>query len=158
VKPNPAFAMRSGLSLPGVAAILAAVLATATFAGPALADLKLCNKTSSRIGVAIGYSDDKGWTTEGWWTVPALTCETLYKGALTNRYWYLHAIDYDAGGAWSGEAFMCTTDKAFTIKGVQDCAKRGYNKTGFLEVDTQKAADWTIHLIEDSSEGGGKAK
>ena len=50
--------------------------------GPALADLKLCNTTSSRIGVAIGYRDQTGWTTEGWWTLAAQTCETLYKGAL----------------------------------------------------------------------------
>ena len=52
---------------------------------------------------------------------------------------------------------MCTTDKAFTIKGVQDCAKRGYNRTGFLEVDAKKSADWTIRLT-DPSEGGAKAK
>ena len=48
-------------------------LAVLTFAGasPALADFKLCNNTSSRIGVAIGYKDDKGWVSEGWWNVGA---------------------------------------------------------------------------------------
>jgi len=34
-------------------------------AAPARADLKLCNFTESRIGVTVGYKDDKGWLTEG---------------------------------------------------------------------------------------------
>ncbi|WP_374333643.1 DUF1036 domain-containing protein, partial [Aestuariivirga sp.] len=37
-------------------------------AAPAHADLKLCNKTESRVGVALGYKDKEGWATEGWWT------------------------------------------------------------------------------------------
>jgi uncharacterized membrane protein len=126
-------------------------------ASPAAADLKLCNTTSSRIGVAIGYRDPSGWTTEGWWTLAGQTCETLYKGALSSRYWYVHAIDYDRGGEWAGQSFMCTTDKAFTIRGVQDCTQRGYKRTGFFEVDTQEANDWTIRLT-DPSEGGARAK
>ena len=29
------------------------------------ADLKLCNSTAGRVGVAIGYQDNTGWATEG---------------------------------------------------------------------------------------------
>ena len=36
---------------------------------PAQADLKMCNKTTSRVGVALGYKDKEGWATEGWWTI-----------------------------------------------------------------------------------------
>ena len=141
-----------------MALVSAAFAVSIVYSVPVHADLKLCNTTTSRIGVAIGYSDaGGGWTTEGWWTLPAQTCETLYKGALTTRYWYIHAIDYDAGGEWAGHSFMCTKGKAFTIKGVHDCDKRGYNSTGFFEVDTQKSTDWTIRLI-DPSEGGAKTK
>jgi uncharacterized membrane protein len=124
---------------------------------PADADLKLCNTTSSRIGVAIGYQDPTGWTTEGWWNVAAQTCETLYKGALSSRFYYIHAIDYDRGGEWAGRSVMCTVDKSFTIRGVQDCIRRGYKGTGFFEVDTQEAKDWTIRLT-DPSEGGARPK
>jgi uncharacterized membrane protein len=124
---------------------------------PARADLTLCNTTSSRIGVAIGYQAPNGWTTEGWWTIPAQTCETLYKGPLSSRYYYIHAIDYDRGGEWAGQSYMCTTDKAFTIRGVQDCQKRGYKRTGFFEVDTADAKDWTIRLV-DPTEAGAKPK
>ncbi|MEO1711416.1 MAG: DUF1036 domain-containing protein, partial [Pseudomonadota bacterium] len=33
-------------------------------ARPAAADLKLCNATTSRVGVAIGYQRSTGWATE----------------------------------------------------------------------------------------------
>ena len=134
-------------------ASLAGMLAAALTAMEARADLKLCNTTSSRIGVAIGYQDTNGWTTEGWWNVAPQTCETLYKGALSSRFYYIHAIDYDRGGEWAGKSVMCTTDKSFTIRGVQDCGRRGYKGTGFFEVDTQESKDWTIRLTDPSERG-----
>src|SRR5215510_10851489 len=124
---------------------------------PAHADLKLCNTTSSRIGVAIGYQDTSGWTTEGWWNIAARMCETLYRGTLSSRFYYVHAIDYDRGGEWAGKSAMCTADKVFTIRGAQDCQQRGFKSTGFFEVDTQEAKDWIIRLT-DPSEGGAKPK
>ena len=121
--------------------------------GAALADLKLCNATASRIGVAIGYQDGKGWATEGWWNISSQTCETLLKGTLSSRFYYVYSIDYDRGGEWAGTQFMCTADKTFTIRGNQDCPKRGHKRTGFFEVDTNDAKDWTIRLT-DPGDGG----
>jgi len=122
------------------------------YSGSAHADLKLCNTTTSRVGVAIGYKDSKGWATEGWWNVAAHTCETLLKGVLIARYYYLHAVDYDRGGEWAGNIPMCTEDKAFTIRGVTDCAKRGYKRTGFFEVDTGEERDWTVRLTDPGTD------
>lgn len=119
------------------------------------ADLKLCNTTSSRVGIAIGYKDAKGWATEGWWNVASNTCETLLKGNLIARFYYIHAIDYDRGGEWNGNSFMCTGAKAFTIRGVRECSKRGYKRTGFFEVDTGEESDWTVRLT-DPAEGEDK--
>src|SRR4029078_4601323 len=45
----------------------------------------LCNKTASRVGVAIGYKDGGGWTTEGWWNVKGGSGETLLGGAALRR-------------------------------------------------------------------------
>ncbi|MGI9383824.1 MAG: DUF1036 domain-containing protein [Methyloligellaceae bacterium] len=131
-------------------AVLVALGAVIMVAGarPAWADLKLCNTTASRVGVAIGYKDTKGWATEGWWNVASHTCETLLKGKLIARYYYIHAIDYDRGGEWGGKAFMCTDDKTFTIRSVKDCSKRGFKRTGFFEVDTGEERDWTVRLTE----------
>ena len=100
------------------------------------ADFHLCNNTGSRVGIAIGYKDSEGWTTEGWWNLVARSCDTLVKGQLVARFYYVYAVDYDRGGEWSGKAFMCTRDKEFTIRGIEDCLARGYDRTGFFEVDT----------------------
>jgi len=72
----------------------------------AFADFRLCNRTGSRVGVAVGYKDADSWTTEGWWNVAANSCETLMRGPLVARFYYLYAIDYDQGGEWAGKAFM----------------------------------------------------
>lgn len=118
------------------------------FSAPAAADLKLCNMTASRVGVAVGYKDQNGWVAEGWWNVLSHSCETLFIGELKARFYYVHAVDYDRGGEWSGKAFMCTDNKAFTIRDVDTCEKRGYKRSGFFEVDTGEANDWTIRLTD----------
>ena len=121
-------------------------------AKPALADLKLCNNTQNRVGVALGYKDPKGWASEGWWNIGPNACETLLKGALIARYYYIYAVDYDKGGAWGGKAVMCTRDKIFTIRGIKDCKERGYQKTGFFEVDTGEQRSWTVQLTESNEQ------
>src|SRR5688572_16007986 len=83
---------------------------------PAQADLKLCNNTDSRVGVALSYKDKDGWATEGWWTIPPQAeapknCMPLLKGDLIARYYYVFAVDYDKGGSWGGKSMMCTRDK-----------------------------------------------
>lgn len=119
----------------------------------ASADFKLCNTTASRVGVSIGYKDPKGWATEGWWNLASNTCETLLKGNLIARYYYIHAVDYDRGGEWAGKSFMCTDSKSFTIRKVADCAKRGFERNGFFEVDTGEERDWTVRLTEPATGG-----
>jgi uncharacterized membrane protein len=116
--------------------------------GPAKADFRLCNNTSSRVGIALGYKDAEGWTTEGWWNVSSRSCETLLKGTLVARYYYIYALDYDRGGEWSGQAFMCSRDKEFTIKGTENCLARGFDRTGFFEVDTGEQRAWTVQLTD----------
>jgi uncharacterized membrane protein len=121
--------------------------------GPASADLRLCNKTPNRVGVSIGYKDKNIWTTEGWWNIPVNSCETLVSGTLVSRFYYVYAIDYDHGGEWSGKYVMCTKDKMFTIEGTEDCVARGYNRSGFFEVDTGEQTNWTIQLNEPTQQG-----
>ncbi len=127
-------------------ALLAAGLAG--LSAPALADLRMCNTTASRIGVAIGYRDAQGWVTEGWWNIAPRGCETLLRGTLAARFYYVHAIDYDKGGEWTGKSVMCTRNKEFTIRGITDCLARGYDRDGFFEVDTGEQKSWTIQLTD----------
>jgi uncharacterized membrane protein len=122
------------------------------WAGPAAADFRLCNNTASRVGIALGYKDAEGWTTEGWWNVSSRSCETLLKGTLVARYYYIYALDYDRGGEWSGQAYMCSRDKEFTIKGTENCLARGFDRTGFFEVDTGDQRAWTVQLTESNEQ------
>jgi uncharacterized membrane protein len=119
-------------------------------ASPAAADFRICNFTKSRVGIALGYKDTDGWATEGWWNLVAGNCETLLRGTLAARFYYIYAVDYDRGGEWSGQAFMCTRDKEFTIRGTGDCLARGCDRTGFFEVDTGEQQTWTVQLTEAS--------
>src|SRR5665811_1149998 len=130
------------------AAAPAVLLLLAVSAHPAMADFRLCNNTGGRVGVALGYKDAEGWTTEGWWNISARSCETLLRGALVARYYYIYAVDYDRGGEWSGKAFMCSRDKEFTIRGTEDCLARGYDRTGYFEVDTSEQRSWTVQLTD----------
>jgi uncharacterized membrane protein len=139
----------SMLSAPAIAriAFVAAVLMLTTTA-PVQADFRLCNNTGNRVGVAIGYKENDGWTTEGWWNLAARSCETVLRGSLVARFYYIYAVDYDRGGEWSGQAFMCSREKEFTIRGAEDCLARGYDRTGFFEVDTGDQPSWTVQLTE----------
>lgn len=140
---------RLGFARLGVATL---GLAAVGLAGPAYADFRLCNNTAGRVGVAVGYKDGDGWATEGWWNLPARTCETLLRGTLVARYYYIYAVDYDRGGEWSGQAYMCTRDKEFTIRGTEDCLARGYDRTGFFEVDTGEQQTWTVQLTDSNEQ------
>ena len=50
-------------------------------------------------------------------TFSSRSCETLLRGTLVARYYYIYAVDYDRGGEWSGHAYMCSREKEFTIRG-----------------------------------------
>jgi uncharacterized membrane protein len=132
--------------------VIGATAGTFMFAQPAAADFRLCNNTGSRVGIAIGYKDNEGWTTEGWWNLSARSCDTLLRGTLVARFYYIYALDYDRGGEWSGQAFMCTRDKEFTIRGTDNCLARGYERTGFFEVDTTEQRSWTVQLTESTEQ------
>ena len=114
----------------------------------ARAELQFCNATPSRIGVAIGYQDTKGWATEGWWNIPAQTCENILKTAVPSRFIYVYAVDYERGGEWTGTHNMCVGKKSFSIRDVKNCTQRGFRETGFYEIDTGDAAKWTIRLTD----------
>jgi uncharacterized membrane protein len=137
----------------GAAGKLALALAMLSFAPePAAADFRLCNNTGGKVGIALGYKDNEGWVTEGWWNLAPRSCETLLRGTLIARYYYVYAIDYDRGGEWSGKAFMCSREKEFTIRGTEDCLARGFDRTGFFEVDTGEQRSWTVQLTETSDQ------
>ena len=86
-------------------------------ASPAAADLRLCNNTGGRVGIAIGYKDGEGWVTEGWWNLkpqhsarPCCAAPSLHSIIMS-----MAPMD-ERGGEWKGKAFMCTRDREFRIR------------------------------------------
>jgi|SRR5690554_6176540 len=135
----------------GTTLIGATLASLAFFATPAKADLRICNETANLVSVALGYRAERGWMSEGWWQAPPGDCRVLFQGELQRRFFYIFAADDVAGGAWDGSVFMCTRDETFTIFGVEDCLARGYERTGFFEIDTQNRSDWTLQLTETAA-------
>ncbi|WP_244613117.1 DUF1036 domain-containing protein [Methylosinus sp. Ce-a6] len=114
----------------------------------AKADFRLCNNTTNRVSVALAYTDGRNWLSEGWWNLRASACETLLRGQLAAQYYYVYAMD-ERGGEWKGKAFMCTRDREFRIDGREDCFARGFDRTGFFEIDTgREAKNWTVQLTD----------
>jgi uncharacterized membrane protein len=129
-----------------VALAAGAVVMLGLGAAPAQANLKICNKSESRVGAAVGYKGPNGWISEGWWTMKPGQCVTPIPKKLTARYYYVFAVDYTKGDSWRGTAFLCTDTKEFTIEGIQDCEKRGFRKTAFTEIDTGEQEEWVVSI------------
>jgi uncharacterized membrane protein len=126
-------------------------LAAILFASCAQADFRMCNNTGNRVSVALAYTDGQNWTSEGWWNLKPTDCDILLRGALAAQFYYVYAMD-ERGGEWKGKAFMCTSDREFKIDGRQDCFVRGFDRTGFFEIDTGKdARDWTVQLTDPAT-------
>ena len=130
------------------AALTAAALVSSVAA--ARGDFRVCNNSGSRISVTLAYTDGETWISEGWWNLKPSGCEILVRGPLAAEYYYVYAMD-EHGGEWKGKAFMCTRDREFRIIGREDCFVRGFDRTGFFEVDTGKEAkNWTVQLTEST--------
>jgi len=116
--------------------------------------LRVCNQTANPVSIALGYRAERGWQSEGWWVAPPNDCKTVYTGDLeARRYYYLYAADDIGGGTWDGGVFMCTRDESFTIFGVEDCLARGYERTGFFEIDTHNRSNWMLQLTDNQVVG-----
>ena len=116
---------------------LVAVLTSA--ARPASAALEFCNQTEGNRSVAVAYSENKRWTSEGWWIVKPGECKSIVKGNLKQRYYYYRATT--PGVSFKGDGyFFCTDPKPFTIVGDKNCQGRGYDRANFRKIDTGKSS------------------
>lgn len=118
------------------------------FVNPARADFRICNATTSLVGVSIGYRAKAGWITEGWWHVEKSKCKTIIEGPLSSRYYYVYAEDAEQGSRWEGPIVMCIAEKEFKIIGTGNCFQRGFQRAGFQEYDTGKQDSWMVQLTD----------
>jgi uncharacterized membrane protein len=126
--------------------LFAAVMVLALPAGAAHASLNVCNKTLLPARVVLGRFDGTNWSSQGWWKVPPKSCAALLTGTLVARYYYLYATD-SAAGTWEGKTHFCVaSDAKFLAVGRADCKNRGFDRRGFIEIDTGQSPDWTQTL------------
>lgn len=129
-------------------AALAGFTGLTALASPASASLDVCNESASRVGIALGYYKADTWVSEGWWHLESGQCAPVIESDLNARFYYLFAIDFDAGGGWSGYSTLCVAPGEFTIPGRTDCEARGHHTAGFMEVDTHNSPNWIVRLDE----------
>ena len=51
---------------------------------------------------------------------------------------------------------MCSREKEFTIRGTDNCLARGFDRTGFFEIDTGEQRSWTVQLTDTAEQGPGR--
>jgi uncharacterized membrane protein len=126
-------------------ALSLSILGLPLLAGPASADFSICNKSSLAVRAAIGrfrHPLDQRRLVDH----PAQACVPVLTGPLQGRFYYLYASD-GAAGTWEGKTYFCIApDKRFRSVGRSGCAKRGFDRRGFFEVDTGKKPNWTQSL------------
>lgn len=135
----------------------ATVFSVMSFTSQSWADFWVCNQSSVRASVAIGYKHmDYGWVSEGWWNVAPDDCISILKGNLPNRYYYVYANGrntvWEASEGQKG-GFFCTTSKKFTFRNDDfqsgtniDCEASNQTTRHFIEVDTGDARNFRFNL------------
>jgi len=146
--------MRSG--------VWGALLLTAFTASPARADLKLCNRMSYVVDVAIGI-DDKGATaTRGWFRIDPAQCKVVAQGTLSADRLLLHAraLDiYGAAPAQAGTDNLCIAADNFVIAAARQC-RAGQTPAPFTTIQPSQAEDGNMvaYLAENSEYDDEQAK
>jgi len=139
--------IRSVFLLLGAASVAALLLPGA----PARAEFRICNKTSTRIGLAIGVREGPIVISQGWFNMKPNACDSPIKDDLKQGPYYVYGVDYDRGGEWSGPEFMCVSDHEFYVEGGADCYARGYERAGFRRIDTKNQKSWTLDIVDEKT-------
>jgi len=128
--------------------LMLTALALLLTAAPAQAGLTVCNHTHQKATMALGQYNGTQWVSQGWWRIQPNRCLELISGRLLARYYYLYATD-SAFANWDGNKIFCVgLFETFEIKGRGNCAARGLDQRGFLEIDTGNHVNWT-HILSN---------
>lgn len=116
--------------------------------------LTLCNKTPDLIWAALSEVSKDSFKTQGWLKVKPDQCAKGINAVLNNRYYFIYAeaVDENANPViragrrqlWSGDFNLCTKPTRFAIEGRNDCDAQGFDKTGFMKIDTGDKTSWVV--------------
>lgn len=134
----------------GLATLTATLGSTLVFANPAKADLHVCNKSSHKAYIAVGYGEGKDvWRSEGWYEIAPGNCSSVYQGDVSGSFFYLYGASGDERTAiWSGDRSFCVhpTNKFDYRSKADGCGRGGSEMRSFWEVKTDGAVDYTENI------------
>jgi uncharacterized membrane protein len=143
------YARRTVLALP------AAAISILVSSAPALADLKLCNRMSYVVEVAIGIDDKAATATRGWFRIDPAACRVVAQGTLTADRILLNARALGLYGSspipQSGGDTLCISQENFVIAAARQC-RAGQTPAPFTQINPTPADDGNLvaYLAEDS--------
>lgn len=145
--------MRSG--------VLAALFLT-VFTTSASADLKLCNRMSYVVDVAIGIDDKAATATRGWFRIDPAQCKVVAQGTIAADRLLLHARVlplYGAAPAQTGSDNLCIASDNFVIAAARQC-RPGQTLAPFSTIQPSQTEDGNMvaYLAEDSEYDDEQAK
>ena len=143
------YTRRTVLSLP------AAVISVVVSSAPAHADLKLCNRMSYVVEVALGIDHQSATATRGWFRIDPAGCRVVAQGTLTADRILLHARAlglYGSSPAPQGGAdTLCIAEQNFVIAAARQC-RTGQTPAPFTQVHPTQGDDGHLiaYLAEDA--------
>src|SRR5256886_6922338 len=143
------YARRTALALP------AATISVLVSSAPAFADLKLCNRMSYVVEVAIGIDDKSATATRGWFRIDPAGCRVVAQGTLTVDRILLHARALGLYGSsptpQSGADTLCIAEQNFVIAAARQC-RAGQTPAPFTQINPTQGDDGHLvaYLAEDS--------
>ncbi len=133
----------------------AAAISLLFSSAPALADLKLCNRMSYVVEVAIGIDDRSTTATRGWFRIDPASCRVVLQGALAADRVLLSARALGVYGAspipQSGSDTLCVAPENFVIAAARQC-RSGQTPAPFTQITPTRTDDGNLvaYLAEDS--------
>jgi uncharacterized membrane protein len=122
---------------------------------PARADLKICNRMSYVVEVAIGIDDKAATATRGWFRIDPAACRVVVQGTLTADRILLNAHALGVYGSspipQNGADTLCVAAGDFVIAAARQC-RTGQTPAAFSQITPTPADDGNLvaYLAEDS--------
>jgi uncharacterized membrane protein len=146
-----------------MAAFVPALIALLASAAPAHADLKLCNRMSYVVEVAIGIDDKAATATRGWFRIDPAACRVVAQGTLTADRILLNARALSVYGSspipQNGGDTLCIAPADFVIAAARQC-RSGQSPAPFTQINPTPTDDGNLvaYLAEDSEYDGEQAR
>ncbi len=70
----------------------------------------------------------------------------VHEGPLKAKFYYIYAIDVDRNSVWVASTPCARKKKTFTIRGTDNSKERGFESSGFFEIDTGELNTWIVQL------------